>query len=121
MKENGHFSKSSYVFAGCFAYARTHLKKTKLQKKKKKRDDSGTSSISCSNVAEEIISKPIQKTIKSINDENISQFEREKLCEALGKSMNLDIYRYLINLKHCYTNMEKTKEIDSHTCLMSFY
>ena len=94
-------------------------KKTKLQKKI--RDDSGTSSISCSNVGEEIISKPIQKTIKSINDENISQFEREKLCEVLGKSMNLDIYRDSINLKHCYTNMEKTTEIDSHTCLMSFY
>ena len=119
MKENGHFSKGSYVCAGCFAYVRTHLKKPKLQKKI--RDDSGTSSISCSNVAEEIISKPIQKTIKSINDENISQFEREKLCEALGKSMNLDIYRDSINLKHCYTYMEKTTEIDSHTCLMSFY
>ena len=61
-------------------------------------DDSGTSSISCSNVAEEIISEPIQKTIKLINDGNISQFEREKLCEALGKSMNLDIYRDSINL-----------------------
>ena len=32
LKENGHFSKGSYVCAGCLAYARTHLK-TKLQKK----------------------------------------------------------------------------------------
>ena len=63
----------------------------------------------------------MQKTIKLINDESISQFEREKLCEALGKSMNLDIYRDSMNLKHSYTNMEKTKEIDSHTYLMSFY
>ena len=56
-----------------------------------------------------------------INDENISQYERAKLCEALGKSMNLDIYSDSINLKHSYTNMEKTTETDSHTHLMSFY
>ena len=56
-----------------------------------------------------------------INDGNISQFEREKLCEALGKSVNLDIYRDSINSKHSITNMEKTAEIDSHTYLMSFY
>ena len=87
-----------------------------------KQHDSGASSSSTSsNVAEEIISKPMQKTNKLINDESISQFEREKLCEALGKSMNLDIYRDSMNLKHSYTNMEKTKEIDSHTYLMSFY
>ena len=56
-----------------------------------------------------------------INDGNISLFEREKLCEALGKSVNLDIYRDSINSKHSNTNMEKTAEIDSHTYLMSFY
>ena len=70
LKENGYFSKGSYVFAGCLAYARTHLK-PKLRK-------SGTSSNSCSNVAEEIISEPIQKTIELISDGNISQLEREK-------------------------------------------
>ena len=43
-------------------------------------DDSGTSSSSCNNVAEEIISEPIQKTIELINDGNFSQSEREKLC-----------------------------------------
>ena len=32
LKENGHFPKGSYVCAGCLAYARTHLKKPKLQK-----------------------------------------------------------------------------------------
>ena len=35
--------------------------------------------------------------------------------------MTLDIYRDSINLKHSYTNMEKTTEINSHTHLMSFY
>ena len=78
-----------------------NLFKTKITKKKIT-DDSGTSSSSCSNVAEEVISEQIQKTIKLINDGNISQFEREKLCEALGKSMNLDICRDSINLKHSY-------------------
>ena len=118
LKENGHFSKGSYVCAGYLAYARTHLK-PKLQKNPS--DDNGTSSSSCSNVAEEIISEQIQKTIELINDGNISQFEREKVFEALGKSMNLDIYRDLINLKHSNMNMEKTTEIDSHTYLMSFH
>ena len=90
MKDNGHFTKGSYVCAGCLAYVRTHLKpKSHTQKKTHTHtDDSGTSSSSCSNVAEEIISEQIQKTIELINDGNISQFEREKLCEALGKSMN---------------------------------
>ena len=32
-----------------------------------------------------------------------------------------DIYRDSVNLKHSYTNMEKTTETDSHTYLMSFY
>ena len=91
-----------------------NLFKTKITNKKKT-DDSGTSSSSCSNVAEEIISEQIQKTIKLINGGNISQFEREKLCEALGKSMNLDICRDSINLKHSYMNMEKTTKIDNHT------
>ena len=68
MKENGHFSKCCYVCAGCLAYARTHLK-SKLQKKIT--DDSINSS-GCSNVAEEIISEPIKKTIELINDRNIS-------------------------------------------------
>ena len=95
------------------------FKKNKITKKQ--HDSGASSSSSCSNVAEEIISKPMQKTIKLIHDESISQFEREKLCEALGKSMNLDIYRDSMNLKHSYTNMEKTKEIDSRTYLMSFY
>ena len=46
---------------------------------------------------------------------------REKFWEALGKSMSLDIYSDMINLKHSYKNMKKTTEIDSHTHLMSFY
>ena len=84
-------------------------------------DDNGNSS--SSHVAEEIISEPIKKTIELINDGNISQLKREKLyeAEALGKSMNLDIYSDSINLKHSYTNMEKRTEIDSHTHFMSFY
>ena len=59
LKENGHFSKGSYVCAGCLAYARTHLK-PKLQKKIT--DDNGNSS-SSSHVAEEIISEPIKKQL----------------------------------------------------------
>ena len=46
---------------------------------------------------------------------------RERFLEALGKSMSFYIYSDLINLKHSYTNMEKTTDTDSHTHLMSFY
>ena len=84
--------------------------KTKITKKET--DDNSNS--------RKIASEPIKKTIELINDGNFSQFKREKLCEALGKSMNLDIYSDSINLKHSYTNMEKTTETDSHTHLMSF-
>ena len=66
-------------------------------------------------MAEGIISEPIKKTIELINDRNTSQFDREKLCEALGKSMNSDIYSDSLNLKHSYKNMEKTMEIGSHS------
>ena len=116
MKENGHFSKGCYVCAGCLAYARTHLK-PKLQKKIT--DDSINSS-GCSNVAEEIISEPIKKQLNWSMTEIFPSLT-EKFWEALGKSMSLDIYSDLINLKHSYKNMKKTTEIDSHTHLMSFY
>ena len=83
MKENGHFSKGSYVCAGSLAYTRTHLKPKLQNKKKIKSDDSGISSGS-SNVAKEIISEPIKKELNWSMTEMLPNSRQKCFVKHLG-------------------------------------